>query len=264
MKRHPRLRIYTALTAAVLAVASFTLSCNEDGDGEEVITSFQPIGISRQPVFAKPGTTGTVSFHFLAPKGTADTLTFATKTPDGAPEVLPLAVQAATLAPNTSYGAALSELVYYKVVAQYVLPSAETLEMSATRPYVAVPLGVEIKAGDVTRLISANLQVYLDGQPAHQQAEGRALAVTINEPGDSAGTDQELTAKGSISGDMPLDRGRFAVGWLSSGGEVDNVRALNTKWKSAKKPGAYNLVLTVRGTASKEFAMAVKKVTLGP
>lgn len=252
-----------ALVAALVA-ATLVLGCNDDGDAEEVISSFQGIGISRQPVFATPGTAGTVAFHFLAPKGSTATLSFATKAPDGVPEVLPLAVQPATLGPDSSFGAALSELVYYKVVAQYVLPSAEVLGMSAAQPYLPLPIGAEFTAGDTTRLVTANLQVYLAGHPAHQEAAGRALAATITEPGDSGGTDQELTLKGAVANELPLDKGRYTIGWFSSGGEVDNVRALDTKWKSGKSAGPYNLVLTLRGNNSKEFAMAVKKITLGP
>lgn len=252
-----------ALIAALVTSVSPIASCNNDDDGDEIISSFQAIGISKNPVFAKPGTSGTVSFHFLAPKGTTDTLSFTNKAPEGQRVVLPLVVQAATLAPSTEFGAALSELVYYKVTAQYTLPSAEDMEMSEARPYLPVPIGVELQAGDLARMVTANLQVYLDGQPAHQEAEGRALSVTVNEPGDTAGTGQEITAKGTISNGMPLDKGRFTVGWFSSGGTIDNVRAIDTKWKSGGSAGPYNLVLTVRGNNSKEFALAVKKITLG-
>lgn len=259
-----RLPLNALFTALLVVSVMFTAAgCDEDDAGEEIIATFEPIGISRQPVFSKPGTSGTVAFHFLAPKGFAETLTFTSKVPEQALVTVPLAAQPATLAPNTSFGATLSELVYYKVVAQYVLPTAEQLQMSAGRPFLPLPISAEIKGGDVSRVITATLQVYVDGHPVHSQAEGRALAVAITEPSGTAGTDQELTAKGQVSNGMAVDDGRFTVAWFSSGGKVDNRRAIETKWKSGKDAGAYNLILTARGNNSKEFAMNVAKVAVG-
>lgn len=262
---HPQ-STYTAASALLsITLAAFALTgCDDNDANEEVISAFQAVGISRQPVFAKPSAAGTIAFHFLAPKGFSETLTFTNQLPEGAAESLPLAVQTPTLSPDGSFGDALSELSYYKVVAQYVLPDAAELGMTAQQPYLAIPIQVAIEGAGTTRVITASLPTYLEGHPAHQEAEGRALAVTIAEPGDSGGTDQELTAKGTLTDTLPLDKGRFTVAWFSSGGKIDNVRAIDTKWRSGKTAGPYNLVLTVRGNSSKEFAIAVKKVTVGP
>lgn len=262
--RSRSLRQIAAPLLTLIVAITMIAGCEENEDNEEVISAFQAIGVARQPVFAKPGTAGSVAFHFLAPKGFSEALTFANQTPEGVEEPLPLAVQESTLSPDSSFGDALSELSYYKVVAQYVLPAADELGMSSQQPYLAIPIQVAIAGGGTTRVITASLPTYLDGHPAHQEAEGRALSVSISEPGETGGTDTELTAKGVLANPLPLDNGGFTVAWFSSGGKIKNVRAIDTKWTSGKDAGPYNLVLTARGNNSKEFAIAVKKVTVGP
>lgn len=248
----------TSIAAGVLT------GCEDDDNSEEVVSSFQPIGVSRAPVFAKPGAAGTVAFHFLAPKDFAETLTYENQVPEGLPSALPLAVQEATLSPNVEFGATLSELTYYKVVTQYVLPSAEELGISADNPYVRAPIQVSLTGGDTSRVITTSIAVYIDGHPAHQEAEGRVLGLNLTEPTGTVGADQNVAAKGVIADPMAMDKGRFTVGWFSSGGKLENAGAIVTNWQSGKDAGPYNLVLTVRGNTSKEFALAVTKVTVSP
>lgn len=254
-----------ALSGALALAAMGLLSgCDDDDDAEEVVSTFQPIGVSRAPVFAKPGTAGTIAFHFLAPKDFTETLTYENQVPEGLPEPLPLAVQEATLSPSGEFGATLSELTYYKVVSQYVLPSAEELGMSADNPYVRAPIQVSLTGGGTSRVLTTSLAVYIDGHPAHQEAEGRVLGLNLTEPTGTVGADQKVAAKGAVVNPMAMDKGSFVVGWFSSGGKLENTRAITTDWQSGKDAGPYNLVLTVRGNTSREFALAVTKVTVSP
>lgn len=250
--------------SSVLALAATGLltGCEDNDDAEEVVSSFQPVGVSRAPVFAKPGAAGTIAFHFLAPKDFTETLTYENQVPEGLPEALPLAAQEATLSPSGEFGDTLSELTYYKVVTQYVLPSAEELGMSGDNPYVRLPIQVSLSGGGTSRVLTTSLAVYLDGHPAHQEAEGRALGLNLTEPTGTVGADQKVAAKGALVDPMPMDKGRFTVGWFSSGGKLENTGAIETDWQSGKDAGPYNLVLTVRGSTSKEFALAVTKVTV--
>lgn len=241
------------------------VSCNKSEEHPEVIEKMRSIGVSLEPVIAVPSNSTNLFFHIMVPGTMTDSLTFQSLTPSGARfPITEFTIDSVTLAPNQDHSGVLTKFSYYKIMATIGIPSEASLGLSASNPSTKLEYLVFISGDKGSQLIKGEVPVFISTDEIHQETTGRNLSVAIEKPGSTANPDAKVDLSGTISNKLEIDQGKIIASWFISGGEIKNRKDISTEWKSPKEAGDQNIILTARGKYSKEFAVAFKKITIGP
>lgn len=241
----------------------FLFSCDDDnGEKPEVIEKLRPIGVSLEPSIAVPGSLQTIYFHLLAPNNFSEPLSFKVKSPQALFPILSMNVDSTSLlrVDNSS----LSKLSYYKIKAEFLVPSELSESLTKKSPNLYMTYLIEVSSSSEKKGIEGQIPVFSTTDKIHEQVASRDLSVAIDINATSIASGLETDLKGQILNKFYLDKDKFYVSWFISGGEItENKNSIETKWKTpSKEDQSVDIILTARGRYSKEFAVVFKTLSL--
>ncbi len=223
--------------------------CNESSDRFEQVLSLRALGIAADTFVAIPNSTVNLTIHAAVPKDNDVTA----EVYQDAQSLYAILVPDLELVDSGSY-TEYDNFRHYQLAARFVVPDEDGLRaLGWDGSSALLRYGVSLSAAGRTEKVVGDL--------ALDTADSDAAAIAWTTPsissvepavGTTLGKGSEIDLKAVVE----VGDDTYKYGWFVSGGEIDNRRSLDTKWKLDDK-SKQNLILTVRGKVSKAFSIEV-------